>query len=128
MAEESIIDLRTFNDKILKVDPKDLPEVMDLIRSQILANQDAKRPLREFVPPLIHSGDEYFGIATVTEFTRRHEAWVKGGRKGDEPNLHKRTSKGLLNSEVRRLNTRDYRSTKLKGPGIRQARRLDAIT
>ena len=89
MAEESVIDLKTFNDKILKVDPKDLPEVMDSIRSQILANQDAGRPLREFVPPLIHSGDEYFGISQVGKFAETHTAWVEGGRKGNEPNLHK---------------------------------------
>tara|TARA_R100000458_G_scaffold15733_1_gene13444 strand:- start:40 stop:1509 length:1470 start_codon:yes stop_codon:yes gene_type:complete len=127
MAEEGIIDLKTFNDKILEVKPKDLPEVMDAIRSQILANKDAGRPLREFVPPLIHSGDEYFGIATVTDFTRRHEKWVKGGRKGAEPNLHKRASKGQLTSNIKKYNTREYRSTRLKGPGLRQARALDPL-
>ena len=110
--------------KVLKIKTSELDEVLDGFRSQILANVDAGRNRRYNVPSLIEMDGKYFGIGSVTDFIKRHGKWVDGGRKGNEPNLHTRASKGQLTSAVKKYNTRNYRSTRLKGPGLRQMRDL----
>ena len=113
--------------KVLKIKTSELEEVLDGFRSQILANVDAKRNRRYNIPSLIEMDGKYFGIGSVTDFVKRWTKWDKGGRKGNEPNLHKRASKGELTRDVTKYNTRNYRSTRLKGPGLRQARALDPL-